>query len=269
MKNKATLIHHQGYGDLFTNNAICKYYSSIYEELIIFASDEPRRIVLENMYKNIKNIKCIVPEFTLSFNNTDACLLCMTLGSPIACPRDERNKCIYINYEHYKEYDNIKIGCFKQYKEWEKFLLKSNSFSHAFYEYENIKLEDRIELFSLNEDKVLQECVYNKAIEDIKNNDYIVVHDDPSRNIIINLNTEISRYNLNNSSNIFLDQIKILENAKEIHFIDSSYSVLIYFLSFKNKKIKHIPKFLHGYNRFGRDLQIYTNPTPHNWEIIQ
>jgi hypothetical protein len=65
-----------------------------------------------------------------------------------------------------------------------------------------------------------------------------------------------------------IDQIALLENAKEIHFIDSNYSVMIYYLSFKNEKIANIPKFLHTYARSGRDNGIYCNPTPNNWYFI-
>jgi hypothetical protein len=63
-----------------------------------------------------------------------------------------------------------------------------------------------------------------------------------------------------------IDQIKILENAKEIHFIDSSYSVMIYFLSLTNEKIKNIPKYFHYYVR--KNSMIYENPTPNNWNIL-
>ena len=65
------------------------------------------------------------------------------------------------------------------------------------------------------------------------------------------------------------DQIKILENAKEIHFIDSSYSVLIYFLSLTNEKIKQIPKYFHYYANQREGYTIYENPIPKNWQILK
>jgi hypothetical protein len=268
MKNKATLIHHQGYADLFTNNSICNYYADKYEELNIFVTDESRKLIIENMYRHVKNIKCLIPKTTYEFNNSDSCLLCMTIGSPYACPRDQRNRCVYIDYQNYQEYENIKVGCFREYGKWEKFLNISTSFSHAFYEYENISLEDRLKLFSLNNDIYKQEEAYSNVINRI-GKEYIVVHDDPERGMSISLsNNNFPRYDLNKKSNDLIDQIKILENAKEIHFIDSSYSVLTYFLSFKNYKIENIPKFLHTYVRGARDVGIYTNPTPKNWRVL-
>jgi hypothetical protein len=65
-----------------------------------------------------------------------------------------------------------------------------------------------------------------------------------------------------------VDLIKIIENSKEIHLIDSSYSVLIYLLSFSNKKIAAIPKYLHTLNRTERDIGIYANPCAQNWFLI-
>ena len=102
-----------------------------------------------------------------------------------------------------------------------------------------------------------------------KSLNYIVLHNDKNRNKVISKKIpNLDVYELNGASDIFVDQIKILENAKEIHLIDSSWSVLIYFLSFHNEKIKLIPKFLHCYLHNGRDLEIYKNPIPKNWNFI-
>ena len=50
-------MHHQGFGDLFTNNSLCNYYNNLYDELIIFALDESRKIVIEEMYKHKQHIQ--------------------------------------------------------------------------------------------------------------------------------------------------------------------------------------------------------------------
>jgi len=190
----------------------------------------------------------------------------MTPGSSNYCPRLGHSKCLYIDYSEYSEYDNIKIGCFgNDYQKWADFL-KTNydnkiSFSHSFYLYHNIDINYRINNFSIN----------NKNInKNIPNHDYIAVHDDPNRRLYINKSfIKNNIYELNNSSIYMIDQIEILKNAKEIHFIDSSYSVMIYFLSFLSEKISNIPKFLHEYVTPNRDTLIYTNPIPKNWNIIK
>ena len=102
--------------------------------------------------------------------------------------------------------------------------------------------------------------------------DYIVLHDDSQRGINIDkskLPNDIYVHQLNDGSKTMVDQIKILENAKEIHFIDSSYSVLIYFLSLTNEKIKQIPKYFHYYANQREGYTIYENPIPKNWQILK
>lgn len=42
MKNKATIIHHQGFGDLFTSNAICMHYANKFGNLFSFNGNQLR-----------------------------------------------------------------------------------------------------------------------------------------------------------------------------------------------------------------------------------
>lgn len=261
---KATIIHHQGFGDLFTSNALCNYYAEKYDELIVFVSDESRKKVVDYMYRHVTNIKCVIPRLHNIYNGKDGCINCHTPGNPNSCPRG--GVCKFIDYSDYNEYDNIKIGCFSgNYEAWDKLLAVNRgngiSFSHTFYQHAGIDLKERVNKFSIYRDKQLENLNY----KNIEYKDYVVVHDDANRGMKINLDTDLDIYNLNGVSEIMLDQIKILENAKEIHLIDSSYSVLVYFLSFTNDKIRKIPKYLHKYIMGQRDLLIYENEKPENW----
>lgn len=267
---KATIIHHQGYGDLMTNNPICNHFAEAYDELIIFVLDEQRKAVVSEMYKHRENIKCVIPEFINENVYNSSCVICMANGYPCR-PESRYNGHMYVDYSKWNDYDNIKIGCFKEdYKKWESYLYenmdKNISFSHSFYLYENLSLDIRNSFFSVyrNEQKE------SEKFEVLENEEYIVIHDDPERSLLIDrdkLPKNFHIYQLNGSSQTMVDQIKILENAKELHFIDSSYSVLIYFLSLTNEKIKSIPKYFHYYAR--RNGMIYENPTPDNWIILK
>lgn len=265
----ATIIHHQGYGDLFTSNSIVNFFSKNYDKLIVFVLDNSRKKVVSEMYKHVPNIECVVPKFINNNSYNSSCIVCMADGYP--CRHDssfDGHK--YIDYSEWLEYDNIKIGCFKEnYKKWETFLydnMSNNiSFSHSFYLYENMDIDNRIKYFSVyrNNEKELEQ------LSKIPSDEYIVIHDDPNRGLIIDgsrLPKNYYIYQLNGVSDNMVDQIKILENAKEIHFIDSNYSVMIYFLSFINDKIKKTPKYLHYYAR--KNKMIYENPTPENWLVL-
>lgn len=269
MSKKATLIHHQGFGDLFTSNPIINYYSKFYDEIIVFVSDINRKKIVDHMFFDSKNVKCEIPK-TIKYNlYNSSCLNCMTPGSPDKCPRDWGRRCEYIDYSFYNDYENIKIGCFNNYEIWEKFLndnlVKKVSFSHSFYLFQNIDLSIRESMFTTYRDFEVEK----KKYYDLNQKNYLIIHDDPIRNLRINLNNEknLFVYQLNGSSDVMIDQIKILENAKEIHMIDSSYSVMVYFLSLINEKISKIPKFLYKDSRT-RDFLIYENPTPKNWNVI-
>lgn len=273
MYKKATIIHHQGFGDLFTSNPLCNYYSNLYEELIIFVLDESRKIIIDEMYKHKPNIKCVIPKLINENNFNSSCLICMQ-SEKYSCRYDSRfNTHKFIDYSEWDGYDNIKVGCFKEnYELWKTFLHRNMSnnisFSHSFYMFDNLDLKVRETEFSVYRNESRE----NKKYELLTNKDYIVLHDDSQRGLNINkskIHSNMHVHQLNGSSQLMIDQIKIIENAKEIHFIDSSYSVLIYFLSLTNEKVKQIPKYFHYYANPREGYTIYENPIPKNWQIIR
>lgn len=266
---KATIIHHQGFGDLMTSNPLCNYYSEIFDELVIFVLDETRKKVVSEMYKHKNNIRCVIPNLIGENLHNSSCIICMAVGTPCR-PESKYDGHKYIDYSEWTDYEHIKIGCFKEdYKKWESYLYKNIekniSFSHSFYLYENLPLEVRKNYFSLYRNYETEMI----RMKEIPTEDYIVLHDDFQRGLIIDqtrINNTFHIHQLNGCSNTMVDQISILENAKELHFIDSSYSVMIYFLSLTNEKIKQIPKYFHYYAR--KNGMIYENPTPENWYIL-
>jgi len=263
----------------------------LYDELIIFALDESRKIVIEEMYKHKPNIKCVIPKLINQNIYNSSCLICMQ-SDHYSCRYDTKfDTHKFVDYSEWSDYDNIKVGCFKEdYELWKSFLGKNInnniSFSHSFYLFENLDLKVRETEFSVYRDddsenkkyELLPEKDYivlhddSQKYELLPEKDYIVLHDDSQRGINIDkskLPNDIYVHQLNDGSKTMVDQIKILENAKEIHFIDSSYSVLIYFLSLTNEKIKQIPKYFHYYANQREGYTIYENPIPENWQILK
>lgn len=120
----------------------------------------------------------------------------------------------------------------------------------------------------LYNDKEKEDDCYQKIITKY-GKDYVIIHEDNKRKLRID-KSKINRknliiINLNNISKIFVDYIKVIKFAKEIHLIDSSWSVLVYLLSCN----KHIttPVYLNESSAIknGRDVGIYKNPIPDNW----
>jgi hypothetical protein len=114
------------------------------------------------------------------------------------------------------------------------------NFVRQFYQCYNINYGFRVSLFCITRDKSLEEEKYNKFIEQNGKN-YIITHlvtagevaDEPKDCKIIDINQ---------FSSILFDCVKILEEARELHLIDSVWGVLVYLLSakynlFTDKKI--------------------------------
>lgn len=268
--NNATLVAHQGWADFFSINALYNNYAKKFDHVIIFVSDEKRKFFLEECLYHIKNIEILVPIWRQFSSEMDTCLVCHTVGHFSHCPRDIGSRCKFIDYSNYPDRTHIKIGAFNNYNKWEKHMRNELSFSHAFFTYENKNLASRIDDFSIYFDESKNDSAYRDIVSSI-GKDYLVIHDDISRGLLLCddvLEKEVPIVNLNMRSETLIDQIGILENSRQLHFIDSSYAVLIYFMSFHNDKIKNIPKFLHVDRYRQRDIGIYKYPTPDNWSIV-
>ena len=140
------------------------------------------------------------------------------------------------------------------------FAQTSGFFVTKFYTCYDIPYINRINDFTFNRNIKLEENKYNEFINKYGKK-YILYHE-----IIENYDKNIKIINLNGISNIFFDMIKILENAIEIHLLDSVWGALIYQLDakyrlFQSKKIILYAK--RGYK------EMFLNPIKlDNWEII-
>jgi hypothetical protein len=276
MKNiERVMIGHQGWADFFTQNAIYNHYIDTTDAVTILVIDEQRKLMLSKIFEDRKNVKVIVPIFIEAGQTyfdrqigKETCVICHTNLGGITCPREPNRSCKYINYDFFSNCELVKLNAFKNYTHWESFMSKSNqSFAHTMYEYEDFDPYLRIKNFKIYRDIRSEESQFSHLL----NEEYFLVHDDADRHLCIpedNFKINLIRANLNLRSTIMVDLIKIIENSKEIHLIDSSYSVLIYLLSFSNKKIAAIPKYLHTLNRTERDIGIYANPCAQNWFLI-
>lgn len=267
---KCFIIPHQGFGDLFNSIGIINYYSNDYDLVHVLLLDNSRISIYKEIYFNNKKIIPIIPEFC-DYNNTthpNTCLICMTNGNKLNCPRITIKKCQYINYNLY-DGDIIKIGSFDNFNKWIEFKNKDFSFAHAFYSYNNLDTNIRFDYFKLYNNEILENNIYNEFIKKY-GSEYILVHEDTKRKLFIDknriLDNNLPIINLDNISTNFVEYIKVIKNAKEIHLIDSSWSVLIYLLSFKHI---NIPIFLSEtqFKKNGRDTNIYKNPTFNNWNF--
>jgi hypothetical protein len=260
------IIIHQGIGDLFNSIGIINYYTTKYDKVYVLVINKLNKDIIDNIFFEINNkVKAIIPDFTYINKSNETCIICMTNGCKTICPRERIQKCKYIKYNHYENI--IKIGSFKNYIEWENFKNKSFSFADAFYLYANLEPNIRFTNFKIFNNKKIETDVYNEFVKKYGLK-YILIHEDQERNRLIRRNkisdNNLPIINLNKISLLFVDYIKIIENAQEIHLIDSSWSVLIYLLSYNNLNAK---VFLNESDAklINRDINIYKNPVFNNW----
>jgi hypothetical protein len=272
---QSLIIGHQGWGDFFTQNALYNHYIDRGKKIKIAVIDEPRRSMMSRIFYDRSNAEVILPVFinaklkeAKKYIGVETCVICHTNLGGESCPREPHNPCKYIHYDHYEDHEFIKLNAFKDYSKWSRFLTENNrSFAHLMYEYEGMDPLNRIKNFKIYRDQNLEDERFTM----FQKNDYILVHDDPIRSFVIpsiNFKNNVEKIDLNMRSDIIIDMLKVIENAKQLHFIDSSYSVLIHLLSFNNEKIRSIPKYLYTLNRNTRDIGIYQDPNAYNWTQV-
>jgi hypothetical protein len=267
--SKITIVGHQGFGDFFSQNAIYNYHIDNNKEIVIFALDNKRKILLEHMFFDKKNVKIVVPEM-VHYNECDCqtCMICMTFGNVNKCPRNGE-KCLYIDYSYYNKYKHIKLASFDNYEKWSNFIINSYSFSHAFYLYHNYKISMRIELFNVYRNIKHEKNIYDEYVKSINYNKYMIIHDSMQYKLNISNEKNYEIYNLDNASDNMIDQLMLIENSEEIHLLDSSYSCLIYFMCLKFNFYKNKKIYIHAYARESdRNINIYKNPQPENFIIL-
>lgn len=108
----------------------------------------------------------------------------------------------------------IRIG-FNQYRE-----SADMPCDQAFYLLAGVPYEAKYTRFSMKRNQEEESRVYSKL--NPTNEDYIFVHDDPSRGFTISVNTDMKVLKNDMSESVFHFG-KILENAKEFHCMESSF----------------------------------------------
>jgi hypothetical protein len=155
---------------------------------------------------------------------------------------------VHEQIDSYNEEDKIYIG----HHHLGIFLRDSRSFDEAFYKQVGLPFIRRWDDFYVTRDSQAEKTLFDQV--NLQKGSYIFIHDDPKRNLIIDRNFIANKDlpifipNIELTDNIF-DYLTIMENAAEIHCMDSCFrlladSVLLdrphlyYHLNLKNNLIK-------------------------------
>lgn len=251
---KGCLYFHQGWTDIISSLPLINYYAKSYDELVVIIREESKPIV-EYYTRNLKNVHMYyVPLHVL--NTTQ-----------LQIPQEY--DILFHGYHDVHRKDKYKGMC-----NTEKMY-----FAKGMYEYYDIPFMEKVNSFELLRDKVLEESKYQEFISK-HGEDYILFHDDqstPGGHTGINLNDILidkpNAVNLNAITKNVFDHIKIIENAQELHLVDSIWALTCYLLDTKYSILKDKTVNLYVFKtRYGGLIEKYENKEihpvhPKNWII--
>ena len=271
--SRACVYFHQGWSDIVNCLSLINYYTRFYNQVVVLIRSDAKDLV-DFYTRNLQGVSVVYIEtdngrFYGSIRKTNCSNVEYSSDDGITIPLDFK---LLFHAEH----DSYREDEYKGY--WRKTIKKpTKHFVESFYTYYNVPYSTRINSFTLDrnhtiEDKVYSEFVHNNSTK------YVLYHDDSTNHkngsyhisTKIQLSKHIEGYkyvNLHRLSSTFFDFIKVLENAEELHLIDSVWASLCYQLDAKYGLLSS--KAVKLYNMRGQK-EMFLNPvTLSNWEIIK
>lgn len=275
---KGILYFNQGFTDIFNCLSLINYYTEKYNYIFLFMRDDMKDFI-DYYTKNIDNIKIIYIPLNLHleyfnsivYNNIDISI--------------NNSELQYLNIQsNINDLDKIYIGQMDKFNNnypniWNNKIDCYSDFIKLFYESQNLDYKIKNNYFNFNRDYELENVKYNEFINKYGDN-YILYHSD-EKTILLeehikykyeNMERDccgLMRWNpinIDNISIIFYDYIKVLQNSKEIHIYDGSWSIFIYLLDFKYKLFENIK--IYYYPLKHNIIFFINNPLLENWKII-
>lgn len=262
MKN-GVLSFHQGWSDVINCLPLINYYARLYNNLTVISRSDKSNI-LEYYIKDKPNV-------TIHYTPTDD-----TDSIAIELSKDPTLDMLLHGFHDENRQDQYKKVFVQKY-----FSVKPDigilgiHFVKLFYELYDIPYITRIEDFNFTRDLNLEEKAYSSFLDECST-PYIVSHNGQKHEYVdFNLSNNLYNLNLNGRFKNIFSSIKILENASEIHLIDSIWAAFCYMLDCKFGIFKNIPIKLYPYKT--RSGACIANPHvtkleplhPSNWTVIQ
>jgi hypothetical protein len=222
--DKFLIYHHLGLGDHIICNGLVREICNNSKNSFLLPAKKHNFETVEFMFRDLKNL-IVVPVAG------DECI--GSLSSELNC------KVLTIGHQ---------------------FLNSYKKFDQSFYDQLNINFNKRWSSFSVTRDLEREAELYDRS--NAKDN-FIFVHDDQDRNMNIDAKYLQDKNIIKadrKMTNIIFDYLSILENAKEIHCIESSFLFLVDSFDFKGELFNH---------RYARQYPENNTPTLKNrWTIL-
>ena len=233
----ALLYFHQGWTDIINCLPLINHYSSSYNKVFLAIREDSKDLV-DSYCKNIQNLRIwYIPKSDLDSN------IWFNRINP-----NDYDLCIHGHYDMYR-LDNYRNSFSKKISEGEHFV-------DAFYTSYGLEAEDRIKNFEYVRNLEKEDFFYSEFIK-THGSSYILYHD--SSENPIKKNSDYKYINIGNICKDPFEILKIAENAKEIHLIDSIWASFFYLLDCKYSTFKNIPIYLYPFDNRGGGCLDYSN----------
>lgn len=203
-KPECVLLLHQGIGDIMICNALIRYYS---EQYSVILGIKPQ--YLDNvkfMFRDIHDIQIFTAKDDQTLVNTV--------------------------YTKYKNVRIVPVGFFKNSS-----LTIPENFCKTFYEDAHVNFETMYSHFFVIRDEHLEKKLYDDIVSFLGTDRYIVIHDDPSRNILLDeslitvpdgvAKLYIGKGRCPIEGSTLFDYRLVLERALEFHGFNSNIPFMI------------------------------------------
>jgi len=207
LEEKFYVRSHMGLGDMILCNAIVRNICKKYKNVVTFVKPEYEKSI-KFMYRDIPNLELIV------INECDIDKLLDTV--------DVKNK-IWLGFGNIEH------------------LLEKYRFDECFYRQVGLKYERRWTDFYVERDKISEENLFSKS--GLVKGEYIFIHDDKERGLLIPdkmLPQGITHYRPDRAVENIFDYCTIIENAKQIHVMDSCFKHIADSLDLTNELYYHV-----------------------------
>lgn len=220
------LYHHLGLGDHIMCHGIVREYSKKYERVAVFSYPH-NYVSVSFMYRDLKNITIIKGDdaFARKFISDNASKF----------DRDKYDQVIFLGFQYLDRNSGIPL-------------------EKQFYQIAGVDLAKKWDNFFIKRDLEKETSLFQQAA---LGDEYVFLHEDPVRNYRIDRKKINKKYGIFTpdkklTENIF-DYLTIIEKAKEVHVIDSSFMFLVDCLPYNNPNQK---LYIHRYSRENNEWQL-------------
>lgn len=249
--NNGLLFFHQGWTDIVNCLPLINIYAEKYKRLFVLVREDARPMIL--FY--VRGLRNVIPIFKSKqsldtvpwFNLINVQDLGITGFELIA------------HYDHMRLQNDPYNGAYMRLNKAQP----SYTFERLFYESYGLPYSDRVDKFLLHRDPVAEEHTYNRLV---KQEPYICVHTNKDLNLLVNPRTDLPIIELDKSSFMFFDMVRVLQHAKEIHLIDSVWAAVCYMIDARHGLLEKVPIYLYCHRNFQK---MFTEPVHlPNWIIV-